>query len=57
MVLSQEVMTSVSEKDRRKVKLVAKCFFASIEAMPLPPISVIVSLAVSPTRKDINQFM
>lgn len=57
MVLSQEVMTSVSEKDRRKVKLVAKCFFASIEAMPLPPISVMVSLAVSPTRKDINQFM
>lgn len=51
LVLNQEIMTSVSEKDRRKVKLLASCFFALIHAMPLPLTSVMISLAVSPHQE------
>lgn len=51
LVLNQEIMTSVSEKDRSEVKLLARCFFALTQAMPLPLISVMISLAVSPHQE------
>lgn len=44
-------MTSVSEKDRSKVKHLARCFFVLIQAMPLPLIPVMISLAVNPHQE------